>query len=189
MTAHDGLLVAVGADRSAPAVWTSPDGVTWRRAARLDGVDGHLTTVAAHGTTALAVGALLTLERAPHARIVLRDTGSGWVSAPATGLEHTSEITATAAGHDGTTWRLSTVDVNGSMLFRSADGLTWTDDGRETGIAVRAFDGDDWVGNAMAGTDGQSGSRRAALPEGEAIGVIDGVSYWLVDGHIVTATV
>jgi hypothetical protein len=189
VAAHGDRLVAVGADRSAPAVWTSADGVTWRRTARLDGADGHLTAVTAHGGTALAVGALLTLERAPHTRIVLRDSGSGWTSTATTGLDHTAELTATAAGHDGTAWRLSIVDADGSLLFRSADGRTWTGDGTRTGVAVRAFDGHDWIGNTMGGTDGQSGTRRAALPDGEAVGVVDGVSYWLVDGHIVTATV
>jgi hypothetical protein len=187
VAAHRGALVAVGADGVRPAVWQSRDGVSWRRVARFDDVDGHLTAVGAHGGTALAVGARLTLERAPHQRIVMRDSGSGWVTVPARGLEHTDELTATAVGGDATGWTLSTVDANGSLLARSADGVGWTPADRLTDAAVKSFEGTDWVGNAMGGTTGVVRTRRA-VPQGQAVGLLDGRSYWLVSGHIVTAT-
>jgi hypothetical protein len=41
----------------------------------------------------------------------------------------------------------------------------------------------------MADPGGVTGPRRAAAPAGQAVGIVDGRSYWLVDGTIVTATV
>lgn len=190
LSATGDVLLAVGAERTEPAVWESTDGVSWRQATRLDGVDGHLTAIGAHGGTALAVGALLTLERAPRQRIVLRRTESGWTTVPARGLEYTDELTATAVGGDQAGWVLSTVDASGSLLARSADGLTWTPDTRLADAAVKSFDGGKWIANTMGGTAGVTGPRRSATPPGgQAVGLLDGRSYWLVDGHIVTATV
>ncbi len=190
LAATGDVLVAVGAAGSEPAAWESTDGVSWRQATRLDGVDGHLTAIGAYGGVALAVGALLTLERAPRQRIVLRRTESGWTTVPARGLESTDELTATAVGGDPTGWIMSTVDASGSLLARSADGLAWTPDTRLVDAAVKSFDDGNWIANAMGGTAGMTGPRRSVtVPEGQAVGLLDGRSYWLVDGHIVTATV
>jgi len=184
-----GVLLAVGAAGAEPAVWESADGVSWRQVTRLRGVEGHLTAVGAHGGVALAAGALLTLERAPRQRIVLRRTGSDWHTVPVRGLAHTDELTATAVGGDADGWALSTVDASGSLLARSVDGLGWTAEGRVADAAVKSFDDGHWVANAMGGLTGVTGPRRAAGPTGQAVGLLDGRSYWLVAGHIVTATV
>ncbi|TDV57561.1 hypothetical protein [Actinophytocola oryzae] len=172
-------LVAVGATGTAPTVWESSDGLRWSRAATLDG-DGHLTAV--EGT--LAVGALLTLERAPHTRIVARRTGNTWKTVATTGLEDTNQVTATAVGHDGE-WLLSTVDATGATIHRSPDGLAWTAKETHTDTAIKAFDSAKWVANSMSGTEGPT--RRAA--RAQAVGVVGSQSYWLVDGTLVTATI
>ncbi len=189
LASTDDVLLAVGAAGSEPAVWESTDGVSWRQATRIRGVEGHLTAVGAHGRVALAAGALLTLERAPRQRIVLRRNGSGWHTVPARGLAHTDELTATAVGGDADGWVLSTVDGSGSLLARSADGLEWTAEEHLTDAAVKSVDGGQWVANAMGGMTGRTGPRRAPVPTGQAVGLLGGRSYWLVDGHIVTATV
>lgn len=190
LSATGDVLVAVGAAGTEPAAWESTDGVSWRQATRLDGVDGHLTAIGAYGGVALAVGALLTLERAPQQRIVVRRTESGWTTVPARGLESTDELTATAVGGDQAGWVLSTVDASGSLLARSADGLVWTPDTRLVDAAVKSFDDGNWIANAMGGTAGVTGPRRSVtVPRGQAVGLLDGRSYWLVDGHIMTATV
>ncbi|MPZ84682.1 MAG: hypothetical protein GEV28_31575 [Actinophytocola sp.] len=203
LTATEGVLVAVGADdRSAPAVWESTDGLSWRRATRLAGVDGHLTAVGAYGGTALAVGARLTLERAPRQRIVLRRTASGWATVRAGGLGHTDELAATAVAGGPAGWLLSTVDATGSLLATSPDGLEWTPDAvqpRLVDAAVRSLSCTGgrvrWVANAMSGSEGVTGAlgtgRRAAPVPADAlaVGVLDGRSYWLAGGHLVSATV
>ncbi len=189
MTATKDVLVAVGADGTTPAAWESTDGVAWRRTVALTGRDGHLTAVGANGDDVLAAGAELTLERAPHRRLMVLRTGKGWATVPASGLASTDELTATAVGASGAGWVMSTVDANGSLLSRSPDGREWTVDERMTGTAVKAFDRGSWVANAMADPGGVTGPRRAPAPAGQAIGIVDGRSYWLVDGTIVTATV
>lgn len=190
LSAAGGVLLAVGADRSVPAIWESTDGVSWRQATRLDGVDGHLTASGAYGGVALAVGAQLTLERAPRKRIVLRRTERGWATVPTRGLEYTDEFTATAVGGDPSGWVLSTVDANGSLLARSVDGLGWTPDTRLVDTAVKSFDDGTWVANAMAGSAGLTGPRRSlARSGGQAVGLLDDRSYWLADGRIVSARV
>lgn len=198
-----GGLVAVGAvadgDRAIPTVWESVDGLAWRTATQLSGLDGHLTAVATHGSTALAMGSHLTLERAPRQRLALRYTGSGWSSVPLTGLEHTNEWAASAVAGGAGGWVLSTVEAAGSVLATSADGLTWTRGDQLVDAAVRslAFTGAGvrWVGNAMGGTGGITGvvgANRRPVPvpaEAQALGAVGDQSYWLVDGRIVSATV
>lgn len=189
MTATKDVLVAVGAEGATPTAWESTDGVTWRRTLRLTRVDGHLTAVGANGGDVLATGAELTLERAPHRRIVVLRSGNRWSTVATDGLTATDELTATAVGASGAGWVMSTVDANGSVLSRSADGRVWTVGEQHTGTAVKAFDDGSWVANAMADPGGVTGPRRAGAPEGQAVGLIDGLSFWLVDGSIVTATV
>jgi hypothetical protein len=180
LSATGDRLVAVGAAGATPTVWESADGQTWWRAAALRG-DGHLTAV--EGT--LAVGALLTLERAPRQRLVVRRAGSTWTTVETTGLADTDELAATAVGRDGDAWLLSTVDANGAVVHRSPDGVAWTATETHTDTAIKAFDGAKWVGNSMSGEDGHT--RRAA--NAQAVGIIGDQSYWLVDGTLVTATV
>lgn len=202
----EGGLVAVGSvpegDRQVPTVWESVDGLAWRVAARLSGLDGHLSAVAVHGGAALAVGAHLTLERAPRQRLVLRGGAAGWDTVAVTGLEHTDRIAATAVAGGRTGWLLATVDSTGSLVATSADGAAWTPSAVEPRLvdaAVRALadtaGGVRWIANGMGGmatVGGVLGGARypVAVPAGaQALGVVAGRSYWLADGRIVTATV
>jgi hypothetical protein len=139
LSSTDDRLVAVGAVGTAPAVWESTDGRKWLRAATLPG-DGHLTAV--EGT--LASGALLTLERTPHRRVVARRTGTTWTTVETTGLADTDELTATAVGFDAGAWLLATVDADGARIHRSPDGLVWTLEETHTDTAIKAFDGAKW---------------------------------------------
>ena len=203
LTTATGGLVAVGSvpdgDRDIPTVWESTDGLAWRVATRLTGLDGHLTAVATHGATALAVGAQLTLERAPRQRLALHRDASGWAVVPLDGLEHTNEWAASAVAGGAGGWVLSTVEAAGSVLATSPDGLHWTAGEQLVDAAVRslAFTGAGvrWVGNAMGGSGGIAGvvggGRRPVLvaQDAQALGVVGDQSYWLVDGLIVSATV
>ncbi|GAB3472542.1 hypothetical protein [Actinophytocola sediminis] len=198
-----GGVVAVGAladgDRSSPTVWESADGLDWHVATSLTGLDGHLTAVAVRGGDALALGALLTVERAPRQRFALRYQDNSWQVAPVDGLAYTDElaVSAAAGGPDG--WLLSTVDSSGSVLATSADGLTWTAGAGLVDTAIRSLAvtgaGVRWVGNVIGGSGGQSGvvgagRQPVAVPqEAKALGVLGDQSYWLVDGRIVSATV
>jgi hypothetical protein len=203
MTGANGGAVAVGAvldgDRSIPTVWESGDGLAWRAVTSLSGLDGHLSAVAVHGNTAMAVGSLLTLERAPRQRLALRRDQSGWSVAPLDGLEHTDEwaASAIAGGADG--WILSTVDASGSVLASSPDGLNWTAGTQLVDAAVRSLAftsaGVRWVGNAIGGSGAVTGvvdAGRHPVPvplEAQGLGAVGDQSYWLVDGRIVSATV
>lgn len=203
MTSARGKLVAVGAvadgDRSIPTVWESADGLAWRAATDLSGLDAHLTAVAARGDSTLVMGAQLTLERAPRQRIALYRNGDGWSVVPVDGLEHTNEWAASSLGSGPSGWVLSTVDVTGSSIATSPDGLHWTAGAQLVDAAVRSLSFTDagvrWVGNAMSGSDGVTGvvggSRRPVpVPEGaQALGVLGRRSYWLAGGRIVSATV
>jgi len=198
-----GGAVAVGAvadgDRSIPTVWESVDGLDWRAVTSLSGLDGHLTALAVREHDALAMGSLLTLERAPRQRIAVRYLHNSWEVAPVDGLEHTDEWTATAAAGGAEGWLVSTVDSAGSVLASSPDGLNWTASAGLVDTAVRslAFTGAGvrWVGNAMGGSGaltGVVGAGRRPVPvagEARALGVIGDQSYWLAGGRIVSATV
>lgn len=203
LTSSTGGLVAVGSvedgERDVPTVWESIDGIDWRVATRLTGLDGHLTAVATDGGTALAVGALLTLERAPRQRIVVRGGVDGWSVVPTTGLEFSDEWAATAVAGGAGGWVLSTVDSTGSVLATSPDGLRWTRGSRLVDAAVRSLEPTDagvrWVANAMSGSGGVTGldgAARRSMPvrkEARALGTVGDRSYWLAGGRIVSATV
>lgn len=203
LTGGVGGLVAVGSikdgTRDVPAVWESLDGLAWHAVVGPTGFDGHLSAVATDGTDVLAVGALLTLERTPHQRLVMRRTAAGWSEIPVTGLEYTREWAASAVAGGAAGWVLSTVDATGSMIATSADGLKWTAGDHLVDTAVRslAFTGSGvrWVANANGGSGGLTGlvgagRRPVPLPaKAQALGAIGDQSYWLADGRIVTATV
>jgi hypothetical protein len=203
MTAAPGGLVAVGAvvagARSVPAVWESVDGLAWRRVSELTGLDGHLTAVGTFGATALAVGAQLTLERAPRQRIVVRRDAAGWALVPATGLEYTDQWTATAVAGGANGWTVSTADASGSAIATSPDGRAWTAGSQLLDAAVRSLAvtgaGTRWVGNVIGGSGALTGvvgaeRRPVTVPlEAKALGAVGDRSYWLVDGRIVSATV
>ncbi|OLF16218.1 hypothetical protein [Actinophytocola xanthii] len=203
MTTAPGGLVAVGATsdgaRSVPSVWESVDGLAWRRTSELTGLDGHLTVVGSYGSAALAVGASLTLERAPRQRIVVRRDAAGWALVPTTGLAYTDQWTASAVAGGADGWTVSTVDASGSSVATSPDGLDWTPSAQLVDVAVRSLAttgaGIRWVGNAMGGSGavtGVVGADRRPVPvpqEAQALGTVGDRSYWLVDGRIVSATV
>lgn len=198
-----GGAVAVGAladgDRSIPTVWESVDGLDWHAMTSLTGLDGHLTAVAVRDDGALAMGALLTLERAPRQRIALRYQGNIWEVTPVEGLEHSNEwaVSAAAGGAEG--WLVSTVDSSGSVLATSQDGVRWTRGAGLVDTSVRSLAftsaGVRWVGNAIGGSGaltGVVGAGRRPVPvalEAKALGVIGDQSYWLAGGRIVSATV
>jgi hypothetical protein len=195
--------VAVGSfkegGRDVPAVWESVDGLTWQATVRLTDLDGHLSAVASTGGEVLAMGAHLTLERAPHQRIGLLRTKTGWSALPLTGLDYTREWAASAVAGGDSGWVLSTVDSTGSMIATSPDGSTWSAGGTEVAAAVRslAFTGAGirWVANAMGGSGGLTGvvgAGRRPVPvpqDAQALGAIGDQSYWLADGRIISATV
>lgn len=198
-----GGAIAVGAvadgDRSIPTVWESRDGLDWQAMTSLSGLDGHLTALAVREHDALAMGSLLTLERAPRQRIAVRYKDNRWEVSPVNGLEHTDEWTATAAAGDPGGWIVSTVDSAGSVLATSPDGVTWTASSGLVDTSIRSLAvtgaGVRWVGNAMGGSGaltGVVGAGRRPVPvagEARALGVIGDQSYWLAGGRIVSATV
>lgn len=203
LTGDAGGFVAVGSakegGRDVPVVWESADGLTWHATVRLSAHDGHFSAVASDGRDVLVMGADLTLERAPRQRVAVLRTAAGWSSVPVTGLEYTREWAATAVAGGAAGWVLSTVDATGSMIATSADGRTWTAGAHLVDAAVRSLaftkSGVRWVANAMGGSGGLKGvvgADREVVPvprEAQALGAIGNRSYWLAEGHIVTATV
>ncbi|MGQ0837723.1 hypothetical protein [Actinokineospora sp.] len=197
--------ITVGAE-SIAAVWESADGVSWREATRLTGVDAEFTTVGAGPTSVLALGALLTTERSPSRRIVARRMPRGWVTVPVRGLEWTDELAATAVAGTAGGWTAAAVDASGSVLANSRDGVTWSTspiEARLTEVAVKSlsYEGDHrvrWIGNGMGGSAplaGVLGAGRTtvAVPEhSHAVGVVPAArpirSFWLADGRLVAST-
>lgn len=210
VTTGPGGLVAVGAlpagEDTAATVWESRDGLVWREANRVGGVHAEFTAVGADATSFIALGSLLTRERAPRRRIAARRTDSGWVTVPVRGLEWTDESPATAVAGGPAGWVTAAVSVTGTLLSTSRDGITWTQaavEPRLTDAAVKAltFVGDRvrWVGNGMggiaplAGTLGAGRTTVAVPDDAHAVGVVPASvpvrSFWLADGRLVASNV
>lgn len=210
VTTGPGGLVAVGAlpagADTAATVWESSDGLVWREVSRLGGIHAEFTTVGADSTSFIALGALLTRERAPRTRIAARRTDRGWVTVPVRGLEWTDEMPATAVAGGPGGWVTAAVAVTGTLLSTSRDGHTWTRSTVEPHLADAAvkaltFVGDRvrWVGNGMSGTAPLAGTLGAgrttvAVPEqAHAVGVVPAStpvrSFWLADGRLVSSNV
>ncbi|WP_242901230.1 hypothetical protein [Actinomadura terrae] len=83
--------VAVGSRGTAPAIWTSPDGLTWKTAELPAALaPGPLTRVAARGDALIAVGP----NSAP---LVSTDAGATWTPRPLTGTPTPAEPSKPAA--------------------------------------------------------------------------------------------
>ncbi|MDQ3402179.1 MAG: hypothetical protein M3548_02140 [Actinomycetota bacterium] len=211
VTSSGSGLVAVGSlevnGEPIATIWESADGVAWREATRLTGRTAEFTAVGASPTSVMALGALLTGEGSPQKRIGAQRTPSGrWVTVPVRGLEWTDELAATAIAGGSGQWIAAAVDVSGSVLSTSRDGLTWSTASVEPRLqdaAVKSltFEGDrvKWIGNGMggiaaiAGTLGAGRTTVAVPQEAHAVGVSPAQgslrSFWLVDGRLVAANV
>jgi hypothetical protein len=186
---------AVGALRGDPiaTIWESTDGVTWREARRLHGVRSEFTAVGG----GLAFGSVLKHERASVIRIAARRTASGWNTVPVRGLEWTDDLSATAVAATSEGWVVAAVDVSGTVLHTSRDGVTWTTRPRLDGVAVRGLASVDgrvhWVGNEMVDATPLTGvldadrTRPAVPADAKALGVAGTRSGWLTGGRLITA--
>ncbi|ROP42633.1 hypothetical protein [Saccharothrix texasensis] len=186
---------AVGALSGDPiaTIWESTDGVTWREARRLHGVRSEFTAVGG----GLAFGSVLKHERASVVRIAARRTASGWNTVPVRGLEWTDGLSATAVTATSDGWVVAAVDVSGTVLHTSRDGVTWTARPRLDGVAVRGLASVagrvHWVGNEVVDATPLTGVLDAdrtspAVPrDAKALGVAGARSGWLTGGRLITA--
>jgi hypothetical protein len=186
---------AVGALRGDPVatIWESTDGVTWHEARRLHGVRSEFTAVGG----GLAFGSVLKHERASLVRIAARRTASGWHTVAVRGLEWTDGLSATAVTATGDGWVVAAVDISGTVLHTSRDGVTWTSRPRLDGVAVRGLatvgGRVHWVGNEMADATPLAGvldagrARPDVPPDAKALGLAGVRSGWLTGGRLLTA--
>ncbi|MEU4446425.1 hypothetical protein AB0K14_06810 [Actinosynnema sp. NPDC050801] len=186
---------AVGALSGDPiaTIWESTDGLAWREARRLHGVRSEFTAVGG----GLAFGSVLKHERASVVRIAARRTPSGWNTVPVRGLEWTDGLSATAVAATGDGWVVAAVDISGTVLHTSRDGVTWTSRPRLDGVAVRGLASVDgrvhWVGNEMVDATPLTGvldadrTRPAVPQDAKALGVAGTRSGWLTGGRLITA--
>ncbi|TQM78474.1 hypothetical protein FHX81_0743 [Saccharothrix saharensis] len=195
VTGDGGTYHAVGALSGDPiaTIWESTDAVTWREARRLHGVRSEFTAVGG----GLAFGSVLKHERASAVRIAARRTPSGWSTVPVRGLEWTDGLSATAVAATPDGWVVAAVDVSGTVLHTSRDGVTWTSRPRLDGVAVRglvAVAGRvHWVGNEVVDATPLTGvldgdRTRPAVPrDAKALGLAGARSGWLTGGRLITA--
>jgi hypothetical protein len=190
---------------SEAAIWRSADGISWQEVMRLRGVNSEFTAVGTGPAPAMALGSVLTEERAPKATIAARLESGSWSPVPVRGLEPTAEQPITTLSGNESGWLASSVGSNGTVLFRSADGMAWgAHDGGIEDAAVQALlfetgGGVRWVGNALSGAAtlaGRVGGERTSVPvpkEAHAVGAVwtthGAVSYWLVDGRLLAAAI
>ena len=194
VTTHGSAFHAVGALRGDPiaTIWESTDGVTWHEARRLHGVRSEFTAVGG----GLAFGSVLKHERASAVRIAARRTASGWSTVPVRGLEWTDDLSATAVAASADGWVVAAVDVSGTVLHTSRDGVTWTSRPRLDGVAVRGLapvaGRVHWVGNEMVDATPLTGvldadrTRPAVPQDAKALGVAGTRAAWLTGGRLIT---
>ncbi|MGW4111461.1 hypothetical protein ACWEFJ_11325 [Actinosynnema sp. NPDC004786] len=197
VTGSGGAYHAVGAVSGDPTatIWESADGVRWREARRLHGVRSAFTAVGG----GLAFGSVLKHERASVVRIAARRTASGWHTVPVRGLEWTDGLSATAVTATADGWVVAAVDLAGTVLHASRDGVTWTALPRLDGVAVRGLASVGgrvhWVGNEVVDATPLTGVLDAdrtspAVPrDAKALGVAGSRTGWLAGGRLVTAEV
>ncbi|MFI9007814.1 hypothetical protein ACIGNX_11355 [Actinosynnema sp. NPDC053489] len=186
---------AVGALRGDPVatIWESADGLAWHEARRLHGVRSEFTAVGG----GLAFGSVVKDERAPVVRIAARRTASGWTTVPVRGLEWTDGISATAVTATADGWVVAAVDISGTVLHTSRDGVTWTPRPRLDGVAVRGLAAVGgrvhWVGNdvvdatPLVGVLDEGRTSPAVPRDAKALGVAGTRSGWLTGGRLITA--
>jgi hypothetical protein len=185
-------------------VWQSEDGVTWHEVMRLAGTNSEFTGIGFGPGTAMALGSTLTAERAPKNTIAARRSSRSWASVPVTGLEQTAEQAITTLSGNRSGWIAAAVTQDGSTLFQSPDGSSWRpldagrlDDAAVQGVLLEANGGVRWVANsiggsaAIAGTVGAGRAPVGVRQDAHAVGAVwsrrGPLSYWLVDGRLVTA--
>ena len=121
-------------DRSRPAAWTSPDGITWTRSDAGLTFDGFLSGVTAGGAGLVAVGTICQpscFNVSPGVAATSRD-GSTWTFSPVAGANELDGV-AFAGGHTFALGvRSQDVDPRAELqLWRTDDGLAWQ---RVTGL-------------------------------------------------------
>lgn len=185
------------------AIWQSADGLAWREVMRLRGFNSEFTAVGTGPSPAMALGSVLTEERAPKATVAARLIGGSWSVVPVRGLEPTAEQPMTTLSGHESGWLAAAVGSNGTAVFRSADGVSWAapdpgiEDAAVQALLFEANGGVRWVGNPLSGAaavTGRLGGERTTVPvpkEAHAVGAVwttnGPVSYWLVDGRLVAA--
>ncbi|ONI84745.1 hypothetical protein ALI22I_30015 [Saccharothrix sp. ALI-22-I] len=194
VTGDGAAFTAVGAVSGDPiaTIWESADAVTWREARRLHGVRSEFTAVG----NGLALGSVVKRERASVVRIAARRTASGWNTVPVRGLEWTDGLSATAVATTADGWIAAAVDISGTVLHTSRDGVTWTTRPRLDGVAVRGLalvDGRvHWVGNEIVDATPLTGvldadrTRPAVPQDAKALGVAGTRSGWFTGGRLIT---
>ena len=103
-------------------------------------------------------------------------------------------------------WIAASITQDGSTLYRSPDGSAWTtvdagqlEDAAVQGVLLESTGGVRWVANAIGGSaaiTGKVGAGRqpVSVPENaHAVGAVwsrrGALSYWLVDGRLITAQI
>ncbi|WP_242885165.1 hypothetical protein [Actinomadura litoris] len=111
--------VAVGGRDTAPAVWTSPDGLAWtpvKLPAAL--VPGPLTKVVARGDALVAIGAGPT-------PLVSTDAGATWAPRPLAGAPAAAAPATTAVAATPKGWVVAGSLGRAAGIWASRDGAAW----------------------------------------------------------------
>jgi hypothetical protein len=208
VAADDRGVLAVGSRPAPPdteaTIWRSADGVTWHEVMRLTGTNSEFTGVGFGPGTAMALGSELTEERAPARTIAARRWQRVWTEIPVTGLEQTAEQAITTLTGNRSGWIAAAVTQDGTTLYQSPDGSVWTtvgagylNDTAVQGVLLESNGAVRWVANAIGGSAALTGTvgadRRpvSVRQDAHAVGAVwsrrGPLSYWLVDGRLVTA--
>ncbi|WP_447007755.1 hypothetical protein ACRAKI_15360 [Saccharothrix isguenensis] len=194
VTGDGTTFVAVGAVSGDPiaTIWESTDGITWHEVRRLHGVRSEFTAVGG----GLAFGSVVKHERASVVRIAARRTANGWNTVPVRGLEWTDGLSATAVAATADGWIVAAVDISGTVLHTSHNGVSWTARPRLDGVAVRGMTAVDgrvhWVGNEIVDATPltgvlDAGTTRPDVPaDAKSLGVAGTRSGWLTGGRLIT---
>jgi hypothetical protein len=127
-------MVAVGADESGPAAWTSTDGIEWQRSQVGDSSlpsrfprDREIVAAAAHGDRLLALGVLIadTNGQAWTGLWESLDGGVTWTAAPSFVRGMATGITSTASGFVIVGGNAANSRASGA--WTSNDGSQWTE--------------------------------------------------------------
>ncbi|CAM3536359.1 hypothetical protein KIPE111705_13020 [Kibdelosporangium persicum] len=208
VAADDRGVLAVGSRPAPPfteaTIWQSADGVTWTEVMRLAGTNTEFTGVGFGPGTAMALGSALTEERAPARTVAARRWQRTWSQIPVTGLEQTAEHAITTLSGNRSGWVAAAITQEATTLYHSPDGSAWAavaagrlEDAAVQGILLDGNGAVRWVANAIGGSaaiTGTVGGGRgpvAVREDAHAVGAVwtrrGPLSYWLVDGRLVTA--
>ncbi|WP_258904198.1 hypothetical protein [Actinokineospora sp. UTMC 2448] len=178
--------VAVGAHGGKAAIWESADGLGWTAAGRRNEPHAVFTAVGAGPRGTLVLGSLLSEEGTPvRAVAAIRTQSRDWLTLPVRGLSDGLAVTAVIGHADG--WTAAAVDLHGSVVFHSPDGIAWTQGATVPASAVRELVGDRWTGNALDDTapvrGTLAGDREVVAVPRDAHAV--GGGFWLTRGTLV----